>query len=66
MISFSKLGSFGRLGNQLFQYAFLRSTAARLGTRFHCPQWIGDRVLHLDDAALQLPHAAGELPALRF
>jgi hypothetical protein len=53
VISFSKLGSFGRLGNQLFQYAFLRSTAVRLGTRFHCPAWIGDRVFQLDDAALR-------------
>ena len=50
MISFPSLGSRGRLGNQLFQYAFLRTTARRLGTRFHCPEWIGDRVFHLDDA----------------
>jgi hypothetical protein len=35
----------------MFQYAFLRSTARRLGTRFHCPAWVGDRVFRLDDAA---------------
>ena len=50
-IAFPKLGNQGRLGNQLFQYAFLRTTARRLGTRFHCPEWIGDRIFHLDDAA---------------
>ena len=50
MISFPSLGTRGRLGNQLFQYAFLRSTAQRLGTRFHCPEWIGDRVFDLGDA----------------
>ena len=50
-ISFPSLGSQGRLGNQLFQYAFLRSAARRLGTRFQCPAWIGDRVFCLDDAA---------------
>jgi glycosyl transferase family 11 len=50
LISFPSLGTRGRLGNQLFQYAFLRTTARRLQTRFHCPEWIGDRVFHLDDA----------------
>jgi hypothetical protein len=50
VISFPSLGRRGRLGNQLFQYAFLRSTAQRLGTRFHCPEWMGDRVFHLNDA----------------
>jgi hypothetical protein len=59
-IAFPSLGAQGRLGNQLFQYAFLRSTARRLGTRFHCPPWIGDRLLHLDDAA----ERAEEAPAL--
>jgi len=53
VISFPKLGAYGRLGNQLFQYAFVRSTAERLGTRFHCPAWVGDRVFQLDDAALR-------------
>ncbi len=50
MLSFSKLGNCGRLGNQLFQYAFLRSSAHRLGTRFHCPTWDGDAIFDLGDA----------------
>jgi hypothetical protein len=50
-IAFPKLGTQGRLGNQMFQYAFLRISARRLGTRFQCPAWIGDRIFCLDDAA---------------
>jgi hypothetical protein len=49
MISFTKLGHYGRFGNQLFQYAFLRTTAQRLGVKFFCPEWLGDRVFLLDD-----------------
>jgi hypothetical protein len=50
MISFSKLGQMGRLGNQLFQYAFLRTAAQRLGVKFYCPPWIGDEVFLLQDS----------------
>ena len=52
MLSFQRLGTegWGRLGNQLFQYAFLRVTARRLQVSFYCPPWIGDQVFHLDDA----------------
>ncbi len=43
------LGREGRLGNQLFQYAFLRLTAERLGVSFYCPAWIGDEIFDLRD-----------------
>jgi len=59
MISFSKLGSYGRLGNQLFQYAFLRSTAERLGTRFYCPTWEGDTLFDLNDTHLRADQPEG-------
>ena len=49
MISFAELGNYGRLGNQLFQYAFLRITARRLGAKFYCPRWDGDDIFELDD-----------------
>lgn len=49
MISFNKLGEYGRLGNQLFQYAFLRSQAKRLGIQFYCPAWVGEKVFLLND-----------------
>ena len=51
MVSFPLLGTMGRLGNQLFQYAFLRVTARRLGVPFYCPSWVGDQVFTLDDGA---------------
>jgi len=37
MISFKKLLVLGGLGNQMFQYAFLRVTAERLGVKFFLP-----------------------------
>ena len=49
MISFPKLGNFGRLGNQLFQYAYLRVNATRLQTQFYCPTWDGDAIFDLGD-----------------
>ena len=51
MISFKQFTKQGRLGNQLFQYAFLRSTARRLGVKFYCPAWIGDKVFPLNDSS---------------
>ncbi len=59
MISFSKLGNYGRLGNQLFQYAFLRTTAARLGTTFYCPAWEGDSIFDLRDGAERAERVSG-------
>jgi len=50
VISFNDFNSVGKgLGNCLFQYAFLRTTARRLGVKFYCPEWIGDHVFMLDD-----------------
>lgn len=54
MISFSQLGNMGRLGNQLFQYAFLRSTATKLGVKYWCPQWEGDTIFDLNDTHFRL------------
>jgi len=39
----------GRLGNQMFQYSFLRSQAQRLGVKFYCPTWLGDSMFELED-----------------
>lgn len=49
MISFKNIGKQGYLGNQIFQYAFLRTQAKRLGTKFYCPFWIGDMIFELND-----------------
>lgn len=51
MISFIKLGEHGWFGNQIFQYAFLRSQALRLGVKFYCPSWRGDELFELNDGA---------------
>ena len=61
MISFSKLGNYGRLGNQLFQYAFLRVTAQRLNTNFFCPTWEGDQIFDLKDEEVRAVAARGIL-----
>ncbi len=59
MIAFTKLGNYGRLGNQLFQYAFLRVTARRLGTQFYCPRWEGDAIFELGDEGERAAEPAG-------
>jgi len=59
MISFSNLGNFGRLGNQLFQYAFLRITARRLGAQFFCPKWDGDEIFNLNDEGERASEPSG-------
>ena len=59
MISFCKLGNYGRLGNQLFQYAFLRMTARRLGTQFFCPKWDGDDIFNLNDEGERASEPSG-------
>ena len=53
MISFEKLGKHEGVGNQLFQYAFLRATAQRLGVEFYCPPWLGDKIFLLGDEAFR-------------
>ena len=59
MIAFTRLGNMGQIGNQLFQYAFLRATARRLGVRFYCPEWIGDNIFSLDDHHERAPKPVG-------
>lgn len=43
MITFSKLGRFGRLGNQMFQIAATIGIASRNSTSFAFPYWISTR-----------------------
>lgn len=61
MISFPDMGvpPWGRLGNQLFQYAFLRAAARRLKTRFYCPPWDGERIFLLNDSEERAPAVEG-------
>ena len=41
----------GRLGNQLFEYAFLRAHAKRLAVQFYWPEWLGDQIFDLHDSS---------------
>ncbi|MFZ5485560.1 MAG: alpha-1,2-fucosyltransferase [Pseudomonadota bacterium] len=59
MIAFSKLGNYDRLGNQLFQYAFLRDRARHLGVQFWCPEWEGDQIFDLADQGLRADSPSG-------
>src|ERR1700741_4220759 len=47
MITFRRLGHFGRFGNQLFQYAGTRLYAELNGFSWAFPPWIGDRLFSL-------------------
>lgn len=49
MVSFKRFGQGVRFGNQIFQYAFIRSTARRLGVNFFVPKWKGDETFLLND-----------------
>ena len=49
MIAFTRLGKMGRLGNQMFQYTFVRGMARHLGVKFYCPNWTGDEIFSLHD-----------------
>lgn len=44
MITVSCLGHLGHLGNQLFQYAFARAYAEKMGTQLLIPNWVGREV----------------------
>lgn len=59
MISFSKLGNYGRLGNQLFQYAFLRVIAKQLRIKFYCPPWDGEQIFLLNDSDVRADEPVG-------
>ena len=56
-ITMSSLGSNGRFGNQLFQYAFAKLYALRHGATAAFPPWEGQQLFDLDD-----PPCAGLRP----
>jgi hypothetical protein len=52
VLTMSSIGKFGRFGNQLFQYAFLRICAEKSGTRIECPTWVGQTLFGHQDATI--------------
>jgi hypothetical protein len=53
----SQFGRWGRFGNQLFQYAFLKAYAERYGCELQLPPWVGTQLFGLSDPPIlaQLP-----------
>jgi hypothetical protein len=41
LVTVSCLGNYGQFGNQLFQYAYARAYAEKMGAELHTPDWIG-------------------------
>ena len=59
VLTMASIGKFGRFGNQLFQYAFLRICAEKSGARIECPTWVGQTLFGHQDAPIskRLPPA---------
>ncbi|WP_293077596.1 alpha-1,2-fucosyltransferase [Moorena sp. SIO3H5] len=59
VLTMSSLGKFGRFGNQIFQYAFLKVCAKNSGAKVECPDWIGQTIFGHNDAPIskRLPPA---------
>ena len=51
-VSLSTLGSNGRFGNQIFQYAFLRIYAKHYNLDFETPHWIGEYLFGHNDTRI--------------
>lgn len=54
-ISFRQFGKMGRAGNQMLQYAFLKTYAKRFDLRLELPQWIGCTLFGTRDEAIREP-----------
>jgi hypothetical protein len=54
----SRLGGYGRFGNQLFQYAFLKAYADAYGCELQLPPWVGNELFGLTE-----PPVSVSLPA---
>ncbi len=52
LVTLSRLGRMGRWGNQVFQYAFIRSYARTHGINYEVPRWIGQHLYGHDDPLL--------------
>jgi hypothetical protein len=62
MITFQQIGSYGRLGNQLFQYAILKSISLKKGYEIVLPNFINNKIWHNQPCLLN----NFKLPSCRF
>jgi hypothetical protein len=49
-----QFGDWGRFGNQIFQYAFLKLYAEKYGCELQVPKWIGNRLFGISDQAVSV------------
>jgi len=49
LITMSKFGRFGRFGNQIFEYMFLKTYAKKHGLEVQIPPWVGNYLFGTDD-----------------
>jgi len=63
-VTLSCLGSFGRFGNQLFQYAFARYFAAAHGAILQTPVWDGTALFGLTDPPITVDLPKTELDVI--
>lgn len=54
MITFSKIGEYGRLGNQMFQYALLKSVSMKTNFEITLPTNLHNRVWHGQQCKLKI------------
>jgi len=54
MITMSRLGTHGQFGNQVFQYAFIRTYARRHAISYQLPPWVGQYLFGHRDPPLTL------------
>jgi hypothetical protein len=58
IVQFTALGSFGRFGNQIFQYLFARAYAEKYNATLEIPSWVGEKVFK----NVSHPKPSGTLP----
>lgn len=53
IITLRRLGTFGRFGNAMFQYAFARAYAEKYNAVLQTPEWIGQKIFNISDPPIQ-------------
>lgn len=56
-MSFIAVNFLGRLGNQMFTYAFARAYAEKHGLELQADSWVGQKIFEIDDMPISNPNA---------
>jgi hypothetical protein len=62
VVTMSSLGSYGRFGNQFFQYIFLKMYSEKYNTSIQTPKWIGQELFGITDKSIDRRLPQIELP----